>query len=74
MKWPIASFPGSSPTFCNQKVGEKYRSKATSIRGTGRLFRCYYLWCFYQKKAVAAGGDTDDLQARLDNLRRGDDD
>ena len=26
------------------------------------------------KKAVAAGGDTDDLQARLDNLRRGDDD
>ena len=33
-----------------------------------------------QKKAVAsggggaAGGDTDDLQARLDQLRRGDDD
>ena len=51
----IASFPGSSPTFWPQKVGEKSKNKATSIRGTGCLFRCYYPLVLLPEKGGGSG-------------------
>ena len=57
------------------------RTCAAECEFTHRLFSyCLSVITSQQKKAVASGGggaagsDTDDLQARLDQLRRGDDD
>ena len=61
-KWPVPN------------VSFVRRFCCTSIRDVVICPDFITLCCFFQKKAVAAGGDTDDLQARLDNLRRGDDD
>ena len=56
------------------KVGEESGGNLSEVRTWSSVQILLPFCCFSQKKAVAAGGDTDDLQARLDNLRRGDDD